>query len=132
MPRTVRSSFSATAIGHSSCRSGVPSGQNSFQEPHHSLEPSIGPVAPKLGGRLVVIGDPAGGVGRIDRGGQRIEQFAEPAIALAQRRMAAVRFADRHDILMRRAAAGGDGAFKFAFQKTDRLIHSQPRIYAKL
>ncbi len=35
-------SLSATAMGHLSCANGVPSGQNSFQEPHHSLVPSWG------------------------------------------------------------------------------------------
>lgn len=42
MPRTVRSSLTATAIGHSSCGIGLPSGQYSFHEPHHSLEPMSG------------------------------------------------------------------------------------------
>ncbi len=42
MPRTGLFSFSAIAIGQSACASGVPSGQYSFQEPHHSLEPSTG------------------------------------------------------------------------------------------
>src|ERR1035441_7488393 len=47
--------------------------------------PERGPVAPKFGGVVVVIGEPPGGVGRVDGGGQGIEQFAEPAFALAQR-----------------------------------------------
>ena len=42
-PRTARSSFSATAMGHSSCGSGLPSGVKiPFQEPHHSLVLSAG------------------------------------------------------------------------------------------
>src|SRR4028119_242137 len=38
-PRTARFSFSAAAIGHSSWASGVPSGSNSFQLPHHLPAP---------------------------------------------------------------------------------------------
>ena len=105
MPRTGRSSFSAIAIGHSSCGIGVPSGQNSFHEPHHSLEPSGGPVAPQFGGGIVVIGDPAGGVGGVDGGGQGIEQFAEPAFALAQGRLRAHGVGDRHDVFVGRRLA---------------------------
>ena len=41
-PRTGRPVFRVTAMGHSSCASGVPSGQYSFQEPHHSLLPISG------------------------------------------------------------------------------------------
>ena len=41
-PRTARPSLSATAIGHWSCGSGVPSGMNSFHVTHHSSLPSTG------------------------------------------------------------------------------------------
>lgn len=42
MPRIGTFSFRATAIGHWSCGSGVPSAQYSFQDPHHWLVPSSG------------------------------------------------------------------------------------------
>ena len=42
MPRIGFPCFSARAIGHWSCGSGVPSGQYSFQEPQNSLLPSSG------------------------------------------------------------------------------------------
>ena len=42
MPRMGRLSFSDNAMGHSSCGSGVPSGQKSFHEPQNSLLPSSG------------------------------------------------------------------------------------------
>jgi len=42
MPRIGRFSFSAIAIGQSLWASGVPSGQYSFHEPHHSEVPSPG------------------------------------------------------------------------------------------
>ena len=41
-------------------------------------------MAPQFGGCVVVIGDAAGGVGRVDGRGQGTEQFTEPALAFAQ------------------------------------------------
>ena len=38
------------------------------------MHAQLGPIAPKLGGGLIVEGDPAFGVGRIDRDRQRFEQ----------------------------------------------------------
>ena len=74
MPRTARSSFNAIAIG-----------QYSFQEPHHSLDPRTGPMTPQRRRCLVEVGDPPGGIGGVDCGGQCIEQPSKPAFALAQR-----------------------------------------------
>jgi hypothetical protein len=40
--------------------------------------------APEFGGAAVVIGDAASGVGRIDGGGERLEQVTEGLLLLAQ------------------------------------------------
>jgi hypothetical protein len=56
-------------------------------------------MAPQHDGGLVVIGDPPQRVGGVDGGGQGIEQFAEAALALAQRRLRAQRFRNRDHIV---------------------------------
>src|SRR4026209_1650087 len=42
-------------------------------------------MAPQVGGCVVVVGDAAGGIGRVDGGGQGLEQPAAAALALTQR-----------------------------------------------
>jgi hypothetical protein len=44
------------------------------------------PAAPQLGRGLVVEGDPAGGIGGVARGGQRLKKVVETALAVDSRR----------------------------------------------
>ena len=81
-------------------------------------------MAPEFGGGLVVIGDPSGGIGGVDGGGQGIEQFAEPAFAFAQRGLAAQGVGDRHDFIFgQRLAARRHSTLELAFKKTGQLVH---------
>ena len=127
MPRTGRSSFSAIAIGHWSCGIGVPSGQYSFHEPHHSLVPSGGRWPHSSAAASLIIGEPPGGVGGVDGGGQGIEQVAEPAFALAQCGLRAQDPVHRHDVFVGRGLiARRYGPLEFAFKEAAKLVHPVP------
>jgi hypothetical protein len=74
-------------------------------------------------GRLVVVGDPPRGIGRIDCRGQRIEQPPEPAFTLPQRCLRP-QGVYRHDIVDRRPwIKCGDRSLELAFQKSNGWVH---------
>src|SRR5207342_681964 len=77
------------------------------------------------GCRLVVVGDPAGSVGRVDGSRQCIEQLAEPTFALAQRclRAQSIEGYDIGAVAGRTESQCGNRPIKFAFQKSCCLIH---------
>ena len=72
-PRTGRPSLRVTAIGHSACGMGVPSGQNSRPVTHQSSLPSYGAASGEIRSSLIVVGDLAGGIGRVDRHRKSLE-----------------------------------------------------------
>ena len=58
---------------------------------HHSSLPSVGRPAGKIDRGLVEVGDLALGVGGVDRGRDRGEQFLQALLALAELRFGALR-----------------------------------------
>src|SRR5262245_66272564 len=74
---------------------------------------------------LIVVGDPPGGIGGVDRGRQCIEQLTKSAFALTQSRMGPSAI-NRHNIF----AGGtecGDSAIKFTLDESDGLVHFRAR-----
>ena len=73
------------------------------------------PMAPQSGGCVVVVGDAAGGIGRVDGGGQGIEQPAEAAFALTQRRLRSQAVGNLNDVIFGGCLAHRDDRpFEFA------------------
>ena len=83
-PRTARPSLSATAIGHWSCGSGVPSGMEQFPGDAPFVAAERGRPAGEFDRRLVEVGNFALRVGRVNRGRYSREQFGETLLALAE------------------------------------------------
>src|SRR4029079_9979079 len=82
------------------------------------------PMAPQLGGCVVVVGAAPRGVRRVDRGGQRTEHFTEAALALTQRGLRSQAVGNLDDVVGRgRLADRGQRPFKFTLQKSERLFH---------
>ena len=80
-------------------------------------------MPPKRYGCLIVVGDPPGGIGGVDRSGQCIEQLSKPAFALAQTDVGPGAI-NRHNIFACCCLTKcGDRSVKFTLKKSDRLFH---------
>jgi len=72
---------------------------------------------------LIVVGDPPGGIGGVNRGRQCIQQLSKPAFALAQGRLGPSAI-NRHNIFARgRPTKCGNRPIQFTLDKSERLIH---------
>ena len=79
-------------------------------------------MAPQVCGSVVVVGDAAGGVRRVNSGGKGTEQFTEPA--LAQRGLRSQAVGNLDDVAGRGCLSDrGQRPFKFTLQKSERLFH---------
>src|SRR5262245_4682061 len=132
-PRTARFSFSATAHGALvvAHRPAVGPVEAPRSAPFALAE--LRPATPQLDGGLVVEGDPAAGVGRIDSRGQRLEQLAEAASALPQRlldallRVDAVRVREAGLVLAYCAVVRFNNSFEFGRDRLGRCPHGITR-----
>jgi len=80
-------------------------------------------MPPERYGGLIVVGDPPGGIGGVDRSGQCIEQLSKPAFALAQSDLGPSAV-NRYNIFVGgRLTKCGDRPIKFTLKKSDRLVH---------
>ncbi len=91
----------------------------------------FGTIAPQFGGRIVEIGEPSLGVGRIDGGGQSIEQLAEPAFTLDQDRLRVQQRRTAARLYRRRSRRAPTWRAQARSQGSQPIYPFRPRIDAK-